>query len=184
MLINFWRWLLYKQQYSFSTVLCCTSVVLIVWQNALKKICCNYLQILVDCAKTRFCYERPGTSWNKSTKEGTGYAKTACSRQVTLSSLHVQEVMHIFCPASHTCVRCSINWHWFKSCHFQAVIYCPPGVIAGFVRRVFVHLYVTTFFLRCIAITRLDNDTLRKCCWHAVPILLSEVSSIPQKYYL
>jgi len=55
----------------------------------------------------------------------------------------VQEVMHVFCPASRTCVKCGINWHWFKSCHFQAIIYCPPGIIAGFMRRV----YVTTVTL-------------------------------------
>jgi len=67
--------------------------------------------------------------------------------------LCVQEVMHIFCPASHTCVRCSINWHWFKSCHFQAVVYCPPGVIAGFVRRVFVPhtiCFIILYSVHCV----------------------------------
>lgn len=46
-----------------------------------------------------------------------------------------QEVMQVYNPASHTCLACGLSWQWFRFCRFQAVVYSPPGTVAGFIKR-------------------------------------------------
>ncbi len=46
-----------------------------------------------------------------------------------------QEVMQVYSPHTQSCVCCGASWHCLKSCTFQAIIYAPPGVVIGFLRR-------------------------------------------------
>ncbi|ELT89656.1 hypothetical protein CAPTEDRAFT_219891 [Capitella teleta] len=46
-----------------------------------------------------------------------------------------KEVMSMYCPSSELCLCRGASWHWFRRCHFQAVVYAPVGCIAGFIRR-------------------------------------------------
>ncbi|KAI0228684.1 Phospholipid scramblase 2 [Lamellibrachia satsuma] len=45
------------------------------------------------------------------------------------------EVAQVYNPVSSECVCGGASWHWFKRCKFSAIVYAPPGVIAGFIRR-------------------------------------------------
>ncbi|KAK2158161.1 hypothetical protein LSH36_175g00035 [Paralvinella palmiformis] len=46
-----------------------------------------------------------------------------------------EEVIQVYSPSSSTCMCCGASWHCMKRCRFEAMIYSPPGTVAGFVRR-------------------------------------------------
>ena len=64
--------------------------------------------------------------------------------------VHVQEIIRVFCPSSNLCTCCGATWHCLHRCHLQAVVYCPPTVIVGFVKRksVINQLFYTSVFFR------------------------------------
>ena len=46
-----------------------------------------------------------------------------------------QEVMSVYCPSPNIVTCCGATWHWCDRCRLHAVVYSPPGVVAGFIRR-------------------------------------------------
>ena len=79
---------------------------------------------------------------------------------ITVYLVVLQEVAQVYNPLSGECVCGGATCHWFKNCKFRAIVYAPPGVIVGFIRR----SYVTSHLVDSVCLRRHCGSHLGSSC--------------------